>query len=150
MTATARFGQAQQGQAMVLGMLLAGVAVVVFVRYFYVGQVVAARAKQTHALDAAAYSAALVQARGLNMLAYINRAHVAQQVAMAHLVTLGSWAMLGGTEAGQLTTGNPPAHLIGLMFGPEHAAAYTAAGRAAGMHDLAREQGDLANAYQQH
>ncbi|MEB2399205.1 MAG: hypothetical protein OZ927_06665 [Alcaligenaceae bacterium] len=143
-------GPGQQGQAMVLGMLLAGVAAIVFARYFFVGQVTAARAKQLHSLDAAAYSAALIQARSLNMLAYVNRAHVGQQVAMAHLVTLGSWAMLGGTQAGQLSSGNPPAHLIGFMFGPGHGAAYAAASRAAGMDGLAREQGELARAYKNH
>src|SRR5690606_10907700 len=89
----------QQGQALVLGMLLAGVAMVILARYFAVGQVVGAKARQLHALDAAAYSGALVQARALNMLAYINRAHVGHQLAMAHLVTLGSWASLGGAQA---------------------------------------------------
>lgn len=152
---TARSRQAsshsgQQGQAMVLGMLLAGMAITVFVRYFFVGQVIAAKAKQLHSLDAAAYSAALIQARSLNMLAYVNRAHVGHQVAMAHLVTLGSWAMLGGTQAGQLSSGNPPAHLIAFMFGPDHGAAYAAASRAAGMDGLAREQGELARAYKNH
>src|SRR5690606_17845793 len=113
---------AQQGQALVLGMLLAGMVMVVLVRYFAVGQVVGAKARQLHALDAAAYSGALVQARALNMLAYINRAHVGHQLAMAHLVTLGSWASLGGTQARQLATGNPPVHLIAMLFGPEHGA----------------------------
>src|SRR3546814_12861696 len=97
---------------MVLGRLLAGIALIAFLRYFSTGQVVAAKAKQLHALDAAAYSGALVQARALNMLAYINRAHVGHQLALAHLVTLGSWASLGATQARQLAAGNPPLHLI--------------------------------------
>ncbi len=144
------FAQAQHGQAMVLGMLLAGVAILVFVRYFATGQVVAAKARQLHALDAAAYSGALVQARGLNMLAYINRAQAGHQVAMAHLVTLGSWASLGGTQARQLTGGNPPAYLIGMMFGPDHGAAYLAARQAVGFDVRAGSQGNLAQAYAAH
>lgn len=140
----------QQGQALVLGMLLAGVAVVVFVRYFATGQVVAAKARQLHALDATAYSGALVQARALNMLAYINSAQVGHQVAMAHLVTLGSWASLGGAEARQLVSGNPPAYLIGMMFGARHGAAYLAAGKAAGFDFSAAGQGELGQAYTAH
>jgi len=140
----------QQGQALVLGMLLAGVAAVALLRYFAVGQVVAAKARQLHGLDAAAYSAALVQARALNMLSYINRAQVGHQVAMAHLVTLGSWASLGGTEARQLGTGNPPAYLIAMLFGADHGAAYLAASSASGMENLAATHGSLASAYAAH
>src|SRR5690606_31114419 len=54
------------------------------------------------------------------------------------------------TQAGQLSSGNPPAHLIAFMFGPDHGAAYAAASRAAGMDGLAREQGELARAYKNH
>ncbi|MGB6104591.1 MAG: hypothetical protein WBF88_12190 [Pusillimonas sp.] len=141
---------AQQGQALVLGMLLAGVALLVLVRYFAVGQVVAAKSRQLHALDATAYSGALIQARALNMLAYINRAHVGHQLAMAHLVTLGSWASLGGAQAGQLASGNPPAHLIAMLFGPAHGAAYRSASRASGFSSLSMSQADLARAYGGH
>ncbi|SHG73906.1 hypothetical protein [Pollutimonas bauzanensis] len=141
---------AQHGQALVLGMLLAGAAVLVFVRYFGAGQVVAAKARQLHALDAAAYSGALTQARALNMLAYINRAHVGHQVAMAHLVTLGSWASLGGAQARQLASGNPPAYLLAMMFGSQHGAAYQAAQKAAGFDARAGSQGELARAYAAH
>lgn len=143
-------GARQQGQALVLGMLLAGAAIVVFVRYFATGQVVAAKARQLHALDAAAYSGALTQARGMNFMAYINRAQIGHQVAMAHLVTLGSWASLGGTEARQLSSGNPPAHLISMMFGADHGAAYLSAKKAAGFEARASTQGELAQAYADH
>nr|WP_255675958.1 hypothetical protein [Pusillimonas sp. MFBS29] len=131
-------------------MLLISTALLVLVRYFSVGQVVAAKARQLHALDATAYSGALIQARALNMMAFINRAHVGHQVAMAHLVTLGSWASLGGTQAQQLASGNPPAHLIAMMFGPAHGAAYVAASKATGFGNLSKPQADLARAYGQH
>lgn len=149
LSATSHAGQ--QGQALVLGMLLIGAALLVFARYFAVGQVVAAKSRQLHALDAAAYSGALVQARALNMLAYVNRAHAGHQLAMAHLVTLGSWAALGGTQSGQVGSGNPPPHLIGMFFGPEHGAAYQAARRASGLQTLAAgTHGQLAQAYSAH
>ena len=145
-----RHMQFQRGQAMVLGMLLAAIAATVLVRYFFAGQAVGAKARQIDALDAAAYSAALLQARSLNMLAYINRAQIGHQVAMAHLVTLASWAALGGTEARQVAGGNPPLYLIGLLFGEAHGSAYAAALKASGLDALARSQGELAMAYAAH
>lgn len=140
----------QRGQALVWGMLLAAVASVVLLRYFATGQMVAAKARQLHGLDAAAYSGALVQARALNMLAFLNRTQVAHQVAMAHLVTLGSWALLGSTQSRQLSVGNPPAYLIGMLFGPAHGTAYTSASGASGLGDLAQTPGQLAAAYAEH
>ncbi len=141
---------AQSGQALVFGMLLAAAAALVLIRYFFAGQVVAAKARQLHVLDATAYSGALIQARALNMLAYINRAQIGHQVAMAHLVTLGSWAAFGGTQSRQLASGNPPSYLIGLLFGPEYGAAYMAAGSAGGTDAMARTDGELARAYAAH
>ena len=141
---------AQHGQALVLGLLLSAAVALAFVRYFNVGIVVADKARQDHALDAAAYSGALIQARGLNMLAYINRTQVAHQVAMAHLVTLGSWAHFAGTEAIQAAAANPPAYVIGMHFGPQHAAAYLAAVKAAGLEHSASAYGPLASAYAEH
>lgn len=140
----------QRGQVLVLGMILAGLVLVGFSRYFHTGQVVAARARQTHALDAAAYSGALVQARALNMLAYVNRAQIGHHVAMAHLVTLASWANLSATQAQQLARGNPPAYLIGMLFGADHGAAYQAAAQASGFAGLVRQGGQLGTAYAAH
>lgn len=141
---------AQRGQILVLSMVLTGLALLAFTRYFHTGQMVAERARQTHALDAATYSGALIQARALNMLAYVNRAQMGHHVAMAHLVTLASWAHFSGTEAQQLARGNPPAHLIALMFGADHGAAYMAASQATGFTGLAHQQGDLGVAYSAH
>ncbi len=140
----------QRGQALVLGMLLAGAVSIAFVRYFSLAQVVGAKSAQHHALDASAYSGALVQARALNLLAYLNTAHVAHQVAMAHLVTLGSWSAFGATQARQAAVGNPPAYLITLLFGAGHGAAYAASRRAASLAPLAGADGDLARAYAAH
>lgn len=145
-----RCRSSQEGQALVLGMVLIAAVAVAYVRYFDAGMAVAEKARQDHALDAAAYSGALVQARGLNMLAYINRAQVAHQVAMAHLVTLGSLAHFAGTEASRAAMANPPAYIIGTHFGAEHAAAYLAALKAVGLEYRAGESGQLATAYAEH
>ncbi|OZI72258.1 pilus assembly protein [Bordetella genomosp. 12] len=65
-----------------------------------------------------------MQARQLNLLAYIHRAQLAHQVAMAHLVTLIAWHQLGATQASRRSIGNPPAFLIARLFGPRFARAY--------------------------
>ncbi len=140
----------QGGQVLVLGMLLAAALTLAWVRYFHTGTVVAEKARQDHVLDAAAYSGALVQARSLNMLAYINRTQIAHQVAMAHLVTLGSWALFAGTEAGRVMAANPPAPVVGLHFGAEHATAYLAAAQAVGLEYRADVHGPMSSAYAEH
>jgi hypothetical protein len=84
------------------------------------------------------------------MLAYLNRAQIGHQIAMAHLVTLGSWSAFGGTQARQAGVGNPPAYLIALLFGPAQGAAYQAARQASGFDALAQSEGELARAYAAH
>jgi len=140
----------QQGQALVLGMLLAGAATVAFLRYFATAQVVGAKSRQLHALDAAAYSGALIQARAMNMLSYLNTAQIGHQIAMAHLVTLGSWSAFGANQSNQAGIGNPPAHLVAMLFGAAHGQAYASARGAAGLAPLARTDGRLARAYAEH
>jgi len=140
----------QQGQVLVLGMLLAALLGLAWMRHFATGQVMAARTRLVHGLDAAAYSGAQVQARTLNFLAYLNRAQLAHQLAMAHLLTLGSWAHYGGMQARRLAQGNPPGHLIGLLFGADHGRAYLAAAAASGMEAQARSAGDLGRAHAAH
>jgi hypothetical protein len=88
-----------------------------------------------------------VQARALNLLAYINRAQVGHQVAMAHLVTLATWAQFGQHERQRLLRGNPPGVLIGMLFGARHGKAYASA--AAG-RDMAAVRHDIARAYARH
>lgn len=140
----------QEGQTLVLGMIIAGAVALAMARYFETGLVLAGKVRQDHALDAAAYSGALVQARALNMLSYINRAQVAHQVAMAHLVTLGSLARFASTEASRAGMGNPPAYVIGMHFGADHGAAYLAALKAVGLDHLSEESGALATSYARH
>jgi len=134
----------QRGQALPIVLALAAVGGMALVALYNVGQTAAARVRLTHAADAAAYSGALAQARTLNLLAYINRAQVAHQVAMAHLVTLASWAQFGQAQSQQRGRGNPPAALIAMLFG---ASAGTAYARAGATQDALPE---LAQAFQQH
>lgn len=55
------------------------------------GQTVSEKIRTTNAADAAAYSAGVVEARALNYDAYLNRAIVANEIAIAQMVSLGSW-----------------------------------------------------------
>lgn len=80
-----------RGQALVLALvsmvaLLVGVLVL-----FNTGQTVSKKIQLVNTADAAAYSAAVQQARAFNMTSYMNRAMVANQVAMAQMVSWYSW-----------------------------------------------------------
>jgi hypothetical protein len=135
------------GQVLPVAVALLGVCGLSLVVLYDFGQTVAARARLTNAADAAAHAGALVQARTLNMLAYINRAQVAHQVAMAHLVTLASWLQFGQNEMRSLLAFNPPVFVIGAHFGPAHAMAYSSAGSATGTLDAGSH---LARAHAEH
>jgi apolipoprotein N-acyltransferase len=83
--------RSQGGQVILpaLGLLLVTGALF----YFMVnsGQAVNEKTRAVHAADAAAYSAGIVEARALNYQAYMNRAMVANEIAIAQLVSLASW-----------------------------------------------------------
>jgi len=148
-----RFGRVpprHAGQALVLGLLLVAAAGVAWTHLHNIGLAASARARLLHAADAAAYSGALLQARAFNMHAYVNRAQVAHQVAMAHLATLGSWAQWGAAQARQSARGNPPAALMGMLFGPDYGASYSASRAAAGLDADTRDGGALAQAFARH
>lgn len=80
------------GQALVTTLALLAGMLGGFVLLFNSGQVVNDKMRLTNAADAAAFSAALWQARSLNYQAYLNRAIVANEVAIAQLVSLRSWS----------------------------------------------------------
>lgn len=134
----------QHGQVLVPGLLLLGGLAAVLVMSYGVGRTVESRTRLIHAADAAAFSGALEQARQLNFLAYANRAQVAHQIAMAHLVTLGASMAFADTLAGQHRRNNPPEHLLATLFGREVAQSYRVA--RADPQVLA----DLARAYAEH
>lgn len=88
----------QAGQALVVMLAFTASLLGAFFLVFNVGQTVNDKARLVNAADAAAYSAALWEARSLNFQAYTNRAIVANEVAIAQFVSLRSWsAYLGRT-----------------------------------------------------
>lgn len=80
-----------RGQALVLFLVTLVVLVIGVIVLFNSGQAVSKKMQLVNTADAAAYSAAVQQARAFNMIAYMNRATVANQVAMAQMVSLYSW-----------------------------------------------------------
>jgi Flp pilus assembly protein TadG len=103
--------RSHSGQALVVMLAFMAVLSGAFVMVFNVGQVVNDKIKLTNAADAAAYSAALWEARSLNYQAYLNRAIVANEVATAQLVSLRSWSQYIGrltTNADRITRYIPP------------------------------------------
>ncbi|MDR2216075.1 MAG: pilus assembly protein TadG-related protein [Nevskiaceae bacterium] len=80
------------GQAMLVVLAFLATLAGGFLVVFSVGQVVNDKVRLVNAADAAAFSAAQWQARSLNYEAYLNRAIVANEVAIAQLVSLRSWS----------------------------------------------------------
>jgi Flp pilus assembly protein TadG len=80
-----------RGQALVLVVLAMLLLCLGLIVIFDTGQVVAKKVQLTNTADAAAYSAAVQEARALNLIAYMNRASVANEVAMAQMVSWYSW-----------------------------------------------------------
>lgn len=81
----------QRGQAMVFGLfvLVAGLASLFFM--FNAGQLVHDKGKLVNTADAVAYSAGVMHARALNYAAYTNRALLANEMTVAHVVSVSSW-----------------------------------------------------------
>lgn len=138
----------QLGQILPLGLIVCVVGLLAWISSLNLGRLVHNKASLIRATDAAVYSAAVAQARALNLHAYLNRTQLAHQIAMAHLITLASAERYRATLAQRVNRFNPPATLIGLFFGPQYATAYLAA-RAGGIHDhVALNQ--LSGAFKRH
>lgn len=89
----------QQGQALVYGLfvLVGGLAALFFL--FNTGQLTREKTQLVNTADAVAYSAGVMNARALNHAAYTNRALIANEVAIAQMVSLSSWAQYVQTHA---------------------------------------------------
>ncbi len=140
----------RQGQVLVLGLAMIAVLILAFLGMYRNGVLIGAKVKQTHAVDAASYSGALIQARALNMQAYINIAQIGHQMAMAHLVTLGSWAKWASTSGRSLSANNPPAWVIATHFGATHGQSYRRAGAALSLSTIAHQHQALHQQFLQH
>lgn len=138
----------QKGQALLLGLVLCGAGVLAWILMLELGQRVHDQSSLHRATDAAAYSAALMQARALNLHAYLNRAQIAHQLGMAHLIAVATASQYRAKLANQASRRNPPASLIGAFFGPQHSMAYASA--LSGGLDSAVSQHAFRDAYLRH
>jgi hypothetical protein len=110
------------------------------------GQAFAARERLDNAADAAAYSAALWQARVLNYQAYANRAIVAHEVAIARALAIASWARHFAAFAGTaqwMAAGWPGAAAAFAALVPAADAARDLAEQAGG-EEIAGRSADIA------
>ena len=82
----------QRGQALVFSLITVGIIILVMVSMYTMGQQSISKTRLQNTADAAAYSAVQAEARDYNFAAYTNRAVIANQVAVAQLVGLTSWA----------------------------------------------------------
>ncbi|MHB9022415.1 MAG: pilus assembly protein TadG-related protein [Halothiobacillus sp.] len=91
-----------KGQALILALITLVVLVIGVIVLFNTGQTVSKKVQLVNTADAAAYSVAVQQARAFNMIAYMNRATVANQVAMAQMVSWYSWTNFAISATGNL------------------------------------------------
>lgn len=85
--------KSQRGQALVFSLITMGIIILVMVSMYTMGQQSINKTRLQNTADAAAYSAMQAEARDYNFSAYTNRAVIANQVAVAQVVGLKSWAM---------------------------------------------------------
>jgi hypothetical protein len=82
----------QRGQALVFSLITVGIIILVMVTMYTMGQQSINKTRLQNTADAAAYSAVQAEARDYNFAAYTNRAVIANQVAVAQVVGITSWA----------------------------------------------------------
>ncbi|MCW5221316.1 hypothetical protein D5041_16635 [Verminephrobacter aporrectodeae subsp. tuberculatae] len=92
----------QRGQALIYGMFVVIGALAALFFLFNTGQLSQEKTKLVNTVDAVAYSAGVMHARALNFSAYGNRALVANEVLVAQMVSLSSWAQYAETRVQNL------------------------------------------------
>lgn len=97
----------QRGQALIYGMFVVIAALATLFFLFNTGQLSQEKTRLATTADAVAYSAGVMHARALNFDAYGNRALVANEVLVAQMVSLSSWAQYAQTHAENLPTTFP-------------------------------------------
>ena len=97
-----KFSRFQRGNATLLTLFVFAVAGLAVFGLFNVGQQTTGKVRLQTVSDAAAYSVGTVVARDLNFKAYTNRAMVANQIAIAQIVGLASWAQMFNRAASNI------------------------------------------------
>ena len=105
----------QRGQALVFSLFAAMLIIVSLYAMYSMNSQAVEKIKLQNTADAAAYSAAVAEARDYNYSAYTNRAMVANQVAVAQFVGLTSWFRNMSAHANN-NVGNPGRTVYQLFF----------------------------------
>lgn len=92
----------ERGQALIFGIFLMFASLLATFYLFNAGQLTSEKTKLVNTADAVAYSAGLLEARALNFNAYGNRALIANEIAIAQMVSLSSWGQYAGQVGGNL------------------------------------------------
>jgi uncharacterized membrane protein (Fun14 family) len=87
-------GRRENGQSAVFVLLFLGILLISLNFIYKQGRITSDKMEMQNAADAVAYSISLTEARDLNFAAYLNRAMVANEVAIGQLLGLASWAQL--------------------------------------------------------
>ncbi len=82
----------QRGQAAVFVFVFMTVLVVGMSFLYKAGKLTSDKMALQNAADSAAYSVSVVEARDLNFASYMNRAIIANEVAIGQMIGLASWA----------------------------------------------------------
>jgi hypothetical protein len=107
-----------RGQAIILVVLALLVLCLGLIVLFDTGQVVTKKVQLVNTADAAAYSAAVQEARALNLIAYMNRATVANEVAVAQIVSWYSWLNFAISATDHLEDVAGIMSILGLVVPP--------------------------------
>lgn len=107
--------RSQRGQAIVLILLLTVVGVLIGLSLVNVGIATSEKMQLQNAADATAYSVSVLEARDLNFASYTNRAMVANEVAMAQMVGMMSWAVMANSTASFLDTYFAPIYPVPIV-----------------------------------
>lgn len=112
-----------KGQALVLSLLLAGAAALASLLLFNSGLLANTKTQLQNAADAGAYSGAVLLARDHNFSAYANRAMVANQVAVAQLVSMKSYLEDAASTRSRMNNRTQSSQANIPTFAPEWTAA---------------------------
>ncbi len=93
----------QRGQSLVFATILLMVVGVILLLLFNTAQLTRSKMELQNTADATAYSVATIAARDYNFTAYMNRAMVANQVAVSQMVGLASWFRFTGQVIDNIT-----------------------------------------------
>ncbi|MBU2791000.1 hypothetical protein HF288_05640 [Acidithiobacillus caldus] len=104
----------ESGQAAIVAVLLIPAAIAGVLLVFNTGQVTANKLKVQNAADAAAYAAMDLQARQMNLDAYLNRAMLTNQIVIGQAVSVISWSRYLGNAGKHID--EPLAYLRGASY----------------------------------